>query len=230
MRIILKFSGESLGGNDSYVDFDILRYIVTEIKPLIAKQIEIGIVVGGGNLFRGANLHQVDRVTGDQMGMLSTVINGLALRDAFIKEKIDARVLSAFEVPGITEIYDRNNALKYLAEKEILIFTGGTGNPLVTTDTALSLRGIELKADLLLKATNVDGIYSANPKENPNAKFYPTLTYAEVLEKRLEVMDLAAFCLCKDHDMILRVYNMRKANALLDIVSGKDEGTVVRNN
>ncbi|OGT08415.1 MAG: UMP kinase [Gammaproteobacteria bacterium GWE2_37_16] len=229
-RIILKFSGEALiGAGDSDIDFAVLHYIANEVKTVLNHGVQVGIVIGGGNFFRGAALADVNRIVGDQMGMFATLINALALRDVFEQENITVRVLSALTVHGVVETYDHNLALKYLEKGEVLIFGGGTGNPLVTTDTALSLRGIELNADLLLKATNVDGVYSANPNQNTNAKLYTHLTYTEALEKQLKVMDMGAFSLCRDHDMFLRVYNMQKAGALLRIVLGEDEGTLVEN-
>jgi len=228
MRIVLKISGELLAGESLFgIDFAVLHYIAHEIRPLIARKVEIGIVVGGGNMFRGATLQKVERVTGDQMGMLATLINALALRDIFIEEKIPAKILSAIPVPGVVAQYDRNLALEYMAKGEVVFLAGGTGNPLVTTDTALGLRGIELKADLLLKATNVDGIYCSDPKKNPHAKFFAQLTYAEALDKKLKVMDLAAFCLCQEYNMPLRVYNLRKTGALQRIIAGENEGTLV---
>lgn len=232
-RVLLKISGEALVGDGGWgIDLKMIRYIIAEIRPLLVLGVQLGIVVGGGNYFRGASLFQagIDRVTGDQMGMFATVLNVLAMRDIFMREGIPAHILSALPVAGILEGFDRQKASQYLQDGSTLLFAGGTGNPLVTTDTALSLRGIELSADLLLKATNVDGIYSADPIQNPQAKFYDHLSYQDVLAKELAVMDLAAFYLCRDHNMRLRVYNMHKPGALLRIVLGENEGTLVENN
>jgi uridylate kinase len=229
-RIMLKFSGEALMGNkECGIDSAVIKHIVTEIKPVVELGIEVGIIIGGGNFFRGANLFKngIDRITGDYMGMLGTALNALAMRDIFEKEGVPTNIMSALPIGGIMEGYNRNDANNYLRNKRVLLLAGGTGNPLVTTDSALGLRGIELKADLLLKATNVDGIYSENPQKNPKAKFYNHLTYKEALAQELEVMDLAAFCLCRDHKMRLRVFNMHKVGALLNVVLGKDEGTLV---
>ena len=231
-RIMLKFSGEALaGGNERLhgvpIQFPVLHYIANEIKPLLERNVQIGIIIGGGNLFRGESLGNISRVTGDQMGMLATIINALALRDVFLNEKIPVEIMSALPVTGVISSYDRSIASEHLSFGKVVIFAGGTGNTLVTTDTALSLRGIELESDLLLKATNVDGIYSANPNHNNDAEFIHHLTYDEVLEKKLEIMDLVSFCLCRTHKMTLRVYNMHKKGALLNIILGAKEGTLV---
>ncbi|MFA6409100.1 MAG: UMP kinase [Gammaproteobacteria bacterium] len=229
-RIVLKFSGEAFSGTSSLgIDFTVLHYIVAEVKPLLAENVQVGIVVGGGNLFRGAELKNVDRVTGDHMGMLATLMNALALRDAFLRAGIYAEAMSAIPLIGLCDNYNRKDAIEDLNEGKVLIFGGGTGNPLVTTDTALALRGIELDADLILKATNVDGVYSSNPTRDLDAKLYSHLTYTEALEKQLKVMDLAAFCMCRDHNMSLRVYNMHKTGALARIIRGEDEGTLLDN-
>lgn len=229
-RILLKLSGEALMGDSHFgIAPRVLDYLVSELKPLLELRVQIGIVIGGGNLFRGAALADVgiDRVTADQMGMMATVMNALALRDAFSAAKIDVRVMSALPVRGVAGSFDRLKAIRHLEKQTVLIFAGGTGNPLVTTDSAASLRAIEIKADLLLKATNVDGVYSADPLKYPDATLYPHLTYAEALKKELAVMDLAAFSQCRDHKIKLRVFNVRKSGVLLRIVQGADEGTLV---
>lgn len=231
-RIMLKFSGEALmGANDFGIDSKIINYIAEEIKPLIALNVQLGIIIGGGNFFRGKQLydHGVDRITGDHMGMIATLLNALAMRDVFEKHNIATQVMSAVSINGIIERYDRHKALLHLENKKVLILAGGTGNPLVTTDSALSLRGIELQADLLLKATNVDYICTTDPRKNPDAQCYQHLTYKEALTKELAVMDLAAFTQCRDHNMKLRVYNMHKKGALVNIILGTDEGTLVEN-
>ncbi|EKE01618.1 MAG: uridylate kinase [uncultured bacterium] len=229
-RIMLKFSGEALLGKGGQgIDPAVIEYIAEEIKPLIASRVQVGIIIGGGNFFRGAKLNHnlISRVTADHLGMIATMLNALAMRDVFEHAKISTKIMSALPIDSIIERYDYNKASDYLDKNFLMIFAGGTGNPFVTTDTALGLRGIELNADLLLKATNVDGVYSADPQRNPSAKFYSHLTYQEALAKELAVMDLAAFCLCRDHKMKLRVFSMHKKGALLRIIQGANEGTLV---
>jgi uridylate kinase len=230
-RIMLKFSGEALlGKGDRGIDSTVIENIVCEIKPLIAVKVQIGIIVGGGNFFRGAKLNQdlISRVTADNLGMIATIMNALAMRDVFEHLNIPTKIMSALPIDGIVERYDCSKARDYLEQNFVVIFAGGIGNPLVTTDTTLSLRGIELNADLLLKATNVDGVYSTDPKIDPNAKFYSHLTYQDALNEELQVMDLAAFCLCRDHKMKLRVFNMHKKGSLLRIIQGSNEGTLIQ--
>jgi uridylate kinase len=230
-RVLLKISGEALQGESGFgIDPKIIAYIAAEIESILALGVQVGIVIGGGNFFRGATLFNagLERVTGDQIGILATMINALAMRDIFERNNIKTRVMSAAPLGGIIDVYDRRRAIYKLEEGKVVIFAGGTGNPLVTTDSALSLRGIELKADLLLKATNVDGIYDADPRKNVNATKYKNLTYKEVIEKELAVMDLAAFSQCRDYNMTLRVFNLHKAGALRRIVMGEDEGTLVQ--
>lgn len=229
-RILLKFSGEALMGQKEYgIDSAVLQYISEEIIPVVRLGVEVAIVIGGGNFFRGANLFKngVDRITGDHMGILATVINALAMRDIFEKNNLATVVMSAIPINSIVEPFDRNKAIDHLRNCRVVILAGGTGNPLVTTDSAMSLRGIELKVDLLLKATNVDGVYTSDPTKNPSATLYKHLTYKEALSKELAVMDLSAFCQCRDHNMRLRIFNMRKFGALLNIIVGEDEGTLV---
>ena len=229
-RIVLKFSGEALLGKKNYgIDTNVIEKIAAEIKSLLLCKVQIGIVIGGGNFFRGARLNHtsLSRIAGDHLGMIATMMNALAIQDVFTRLQIPTRVMSALPLNGIIEGYDRNKAADYLEQNFVVIFAGGTGNPLVTTDTALVLRGVELDADLLLKATNVDGVYSADPQINPRAKFYSCLTYSEVLAKELAVMDLAAFYLCRNNKMKLRVFNINKNRALLRIIKGKSEGTLV---
>lgn len=230
-RIILKFSGEALSGARKFgIDYSVLRYIGNEIKPLLENKVEIGVVVGGGNLFRGASIKDLNRITADHMGMLATLSNALAMRDIFSESGISTHVMSALPVSGVVDSYDRLAALEKLNNGSVVIFAGGTGYPLVTTDTALSLRGIEMQADLLLKATNVDGVYSSDPSRDTEAKFLPFLTYEEALQNNLKVMDLVSFCLCREHNMVLRVYNMCKKGALKRIVLlGEDDGTLITN-
>ncbi|MCK4869907.1 MAG: UMP kinase [Gammaproteobacteria bacterium] len=229
-RILLKISGEALMGNSKHgIDPAVIKYITQEVASVLALGVQIGIVIGGGNFFRGKALFEagLGLVTGDNMGTLATVINALAMRDIFEGNDIATVIMSAIPMSGIVDHFDRRRAVRALEEGNVVLFAAGTGNPLVTTDSALSLRGVEVEADLLLKATNVDGIYSSDPQKDPSAKRYQRLTYQEVLEKELAVMDLAAFCQARDHNMLLRVFNLRKAGALLNIVVGKDEGTLV---
>lgn len=229
-RILLKLSGEVLVGQNSFgIDPSVLERIVHEIAEVARLGVEVGIVIGGGNLFRGSKLSQVgiDRVTGDQMGMLATVMNALAMRDALERIDTPTRILSAIPMNGLVDAFNRRQAIYHLEKKRVVIFAGGTGNPLVTTDSAASLRGIEIKADVLLKATNVDGIYSADPARDPNATLYHHLTYQDALDRELGVMDLSAFCQCRDHQLAIRVFNVNKPGILLRIIQGSDEGTIV---
>jgi len=229
-RILLKLSGESLQGQISFgIDHLVLDRLVKDLAAVAKLNVQIGIVVGGGNLFRGAALSKVgiDRITGDQMGMLATVMNALAMRDALQNFGVPCRIMSAISMSGLVDPFDRGKAIAHLQQKQVMIFAGGTGNPLVTTDSAASLRGIEIGADVLLKATNVDGIYSADPVRDPHAKLYKYLTYQEALERELGVMDLTAFCQCRDHGLPIRVFNINKPGILLDIIKSEDEGTLV---
>jgi len=232
-RVLLKISGEALAGkNESGFDLAVMQYLVDEIKPLLQLKVQVGIVIGGGNLCRGAKLVNavVDRVSADHVGMIGTLMNAVVLRAVFTSNKIPVAALSALPLAGVVEAYSIRLANNKLNDHQVLILAGGTGNPFVTTDSALSLRGVELQADLLLKATNVDGVYSDDPHKNPQAVRYQHLTYAEVLKKELQVMDLAAFSQCRDYHMKLRVYDLHKSGALLRIIKGEDEGTMVENN
>lgn len=230
LRVVVKLSGEALMGAGDYgICSTVIEEIAEDIKALVAKKVQVGIVVGGGNFFRGARLdgEGISRVTGDHLGMVATMLNAMAIRDIFNRLKIPTNIMSALPIDGLIERYDRNRAIQYLENGFVVVFAGGTGNPFVTTDTALCLRGIEINADLLMKATNVDGVYSADPRKNPKAKFYTHLSYDEALEKKLEVMDYSAFCLGRDHKMKLRVFNIQKRGAILRIIKGLDEGTLV---
>ena len=229
-RILLKLSGEALSGGMPFgIDPKILDGLALEIGQLVGVGVQVGIVVGGGNLFRGAALHGagLDRVAGDHMGMLATVMNGLAIRDALERTNINSRLMSAIPMSGIVDHYDRRHAVRLLKNGEVVIFSGGTGNPFFTTDTAACLRGIEIEAEVVLKATKVDGVYTADPMKDPDAKKYDSLTYAEVLNKQLEVMDLTAICLCQDNNLPVRVFNMGKQGALINIIQGGEEGTLI---
>lgn len=229
-RILLKLSGEALmGGLGFGIDPKVLDRMALEVGQLVGIGVQVGLVVGGGNLFRGAALQSagLDRVTGDHMGMLATVMNALALRDALERSNIKSLVMSAIPMSGVVDHYDRRKAIRALVRGEVVIFAAGTGNPFFTTDSAACLRGIEMDADLVLKATKVDGVYSADPMLDENAVKYDKLSYDEVLDKKLEVMDLTAICLCRDHDMPLRVFAMEQQGALLNIVVGGKDGTLV---
>jgi uridylate kinase len=229
-RILLKLSGEALTGKESFgIDPKILDLMALEIGQLVGIGVQVGLVVGGGNLFRGAALQEagLDRVTGDHMGMLATVMNALAMRDALERSNIATQAMSAIPMTGVVDHYDRRKAIRALEDGDVTIFAAGTGNPFFTTDSAACLRGIEIEADLVLKATKVDGIYSADPMKVPDAVKYERLTYDEVLDKKLEVMDLTAICLCRDHNMPVRVFAMEKQGALLNIVVGGNEGTLI---
>lgn len=229
-RVLLKLSGEALAGEEDFgIDSKVLDRMALEIAQLRGIGVQVGLVVGGGNLFRGAALQQagLDRVAGDHMGMLATVMNGLALRDALERSNIPTRLTSAIPMSGIVEHYDRRSALRYLDNGDVVIFVAGTGNPFFTTDSSACLRAIEIESDIVLKATKVDGVYSADPVKDPSAEKYTELSYDTVLDKKLEVMDLTAICLCRDHNMPLRVFNMNKSGALLNLMLGGDEGTLV---
>lgn len=229
-RILLKLSGEELMGDEGFgIDPKVLDRMALEIGQLVGIGVQVGLVIGGGNLFRGAALNAagMERVTGDHMGMLATMMNGLAMRDALDRNNISAQVMSAIPMSGVMEPYDRRRATRYLDSGDVVIFSAGTGNPFFTTDSAACLRGIEIDAEIVLKATKVDGVYSADPMKDPNATMYSHLTYDEALEKRLGVMDLTAICLCREQDMPLRVFRMSKPGALLNIVVGGEEGTLI---
>lgn len=230
-RILLKLSGEALGNGSVGIDPKVLDRTALEIGQLIGIGVQVGIVVGGGNLFRGAALNEagLDRVTGDHMGMLATVMNALAMRDALERANIHTDVMSAIPMSGVVEHYDRRMAIRHLEAGNVVIFSAGTGNPFFTTDSAACLRGIEIDADIVLKATKVDGVYTADPMIDKSATRYQQLTYDEVLEKQLGVMDLTAICLARDHNMPLRVFAMEHTGALRNAVVGEDEGTLIVN-
>lgn len=230
-RILLKLSGEALQGDHLFgIDANKLSRIAQEIAGATHLGVQVALVIGGGNLIRGADLCATgfDRISADQMGMLATVINGLALRDALERKSIPVTLMTAFGVPSISEQYDRSRAREILDQGRVVIFSAGTGNPLVTTDSAAALRGIEIGADMVLKATKVEGVFSDDPIKNPKAERYQTLTYDEVVTKRLGVMDLTAILLCQDHNLPLRVFNMNKQGALKHIMLGEDIGTLIR--
>lgn len=229
-RILIKFSGEALMGDLDYgISPAVMRTLAEQVKELIELGVEVAVVVGGGNIFRGEGLARagMDRVTGDQMGMLATVINALAIQDAVERIGLQARVQSAIRINEVCEDYIRRRAVRHMQKQRVVVFAAGTGNPFFTTDSAAALRAIEIQADLMLKATMVDGIYDADPKKNPDAKRYDTVSYDEVLDRRLAVMDQTAIVLCRDHKMPLRVYDMTRADALRRIALGENIGTLV---
>jgi uridylate kinase len=231
-RILLKLSGEALMGKGDYgIDPEVLRRLANEVVEVVAKGVQIGLVIGGGNIFRGAGLARagMDRVTGDHMGMLATVMNGLAMQDALESLGAHARVMSALRINEVCEDYIRRRAIRHLEKGRVVILAAGTGNPFFTTDTAASLRAIEIDADILLKATKVNGIYTDDPVKNPKAERYARLTFDKVLADRLEVMDATAIVMCRDNNLPLRVFNLHSAGDLNRIVDGEDVGTLVSN-
>jgi len=229
-RILLKLSGEALMGDEDYgISPPVISRLAMEIKQLIELKVQVALVVGGGNIFRGAGLAAkgMDRVTGDHMGMLATVINSLALQDALERDGVYTRVMSAIKINQVCEDYIRRRAIRHLEKGRVVVFAAGTGNPFFTTDSAASLRAIEVDADIMLKATKVDGVYSADPKKDPTAERYQRLTYDEVLTRKLDVMDATAIVLCRDQGMPIMVFDVTRPGSLLDAVCGKNIGTVV---
>ena len=229
-RILLKLSGEALMGDTGYgIDPAVIKRIAEEIQDLREAGAEIAIVIGGGNIFRGAGLAAggIDRVTADHMGMLATIINSLALQDALEQMGMYARVMSAIKINQVCEDYIRRRAIRHLEKGRVVIFAAGTGNPFFTTDSAASLRAVEVDADLLIKATKVDGVYTADPKQDKSASRYDRLSYDEVIEKKLGVMDATAVVLCRENNMPLRVLDMMRPGALMRAARGLDEGTLV---
>lgn len=219
-----------MGDADYGIDPKVTSRIAQEVLELVEAGVQVGLVVGGGNIFRGAGLAEagMERVTGDQMGMLATVINALSLQDALERKGLNARVMSALKINQICEDYIRRRAIRHLEKGRVVIFGAGTGNPFFTTDSAASLRGIEIGAQLVLKATKVDGVYSADPMKDKSAVFLARLTYDQVIERKLNVMDTAAIALCREQNMPIRVFNMNKSGALMRVVMGEDEGTLVQ--
>ena len=231
-RILLKLSGEALMGNSDYgIDPAMLRRVASEIHEVTNLGVQVAVVLGGGNIFRGAGLARsgMDRVTGDHMGMLATVINSLALQDALEAMGGYARVMSAVRINEVCEEYIRRRAVRHLEKGRVTVFAAGTGNPFFTTDTAASLRAIEINADILLKATKVNGIYTADPMKDPTAKKYECLTFEKVLADRLNVMDATAIVMCRENDLPLRVFDLTVPGELLRIVRGEQIGTLVTN-
>ena len=232
-RVLLKLSGEALMGDESYgIDPKVIERIAGEIAVLCQQGAEIAIVIGGGNIFRGTGLAAagIDRVTGDHMGMLATIMNSLAMQDALERVQLHARVMSALKINQVCEDYIRRRAVRHLEKGRVVILAAGTGNPFFTTDSAASLRAIEIGAELLIKATKVDGVYSADPVKDKDAVRYDSLNYDEVIERKLGVMDTTAVVLCRDNKMPLRVLDMTKPGSLLNAARGENEGTLVSNN
>ena len=229
-RLLVKFSGEAVAGDDVHgIDPKILDHMASSVKGVQELGAEIGIVIGGGNLFRGEKLSKagMDRVAGDHMGMLATVMNGIALRDALERAGVKTRVMSAISMSGLVEHYDRRLAIQLLSDGYVVIFTAGTGNPFFTTDTAGCLRAIETQSSLMLKATRVDGVYSADPETNEDAVFYDSLSFDEAIQQNLKIMDATALTLARDHSLPIKVFDFSKENALLDIACGKSIGTLI---
>ena len=229
-RILLKLSGEALMGEDSYgINRQTIDAIVEEIATVARLSVEIGVVIGGGNIFRGVapGAAGMDRATADYMGMLATVMNALALQDAMRRAGLDCRVQSALNIEQVVEPYIRGKAIRYLEEGKIVVFAAGTGNPFFTTDTAAALRASEVGAEIVLKATKVDGVYTADPRKDPTAKRYDRLTFDEAIQRNLKVMDATALTLCRDQKLPINVFSIFKKDALRRVVLGEDEGTLV---
>jgi len=229
-RVLLKLSGEALMGDDSYgINRQTIERMVAEVAEVSASGVELAVVIGGGNIFRGIapGAAGMDRATADYMGMMATVMNALALQDAFRRAGVQARVQSALNIEQVVEPYIRPKAIRYLEEGKVVIFAAGTGNPFFTTDTAAALRGSEIGAEVVLKATKVDGIYTADPNKDPTATRYERISFNEAISKNLEVMDATAFALCRDQKLPIRVFSINKPGALHRAVAGENEGTLV---
>jgi len=229
-RVLLKLSGEALMGSDAFgINRDTLERMVSDIGEVVRLGVEMAVVIGGGNIFRGVALGAagMDRATADYMGMMATVMNAMALQDAMRRAGIEARVQSALNIEQVVEPYIRPKAMRYLEEGKVVIFAAGTGNPFFTTDTAAALRGSEMGVQVVLKATKVDGIYSADPKKDPSATRYTSISFDEALGRRLQVMDATAFALCRDQKLPIKVFDINKPGALRRVAMGEDEGTLV---
>ena len=229
-RVLLKLSGEALMGSDAYgINREVLQRVAAEIKSVAAAGVQLAVVIGGGNIFRGIapSAQGMDRASADYMGMLATVMNSLAMQDALEKQGVPVRVQSALRIDQVVEPYVRRRAIRHLEQGRVLIFAAGTGNPFFTTDTAATLRGAEIGADIVLKATKVDGVYDRDPVKHADAKRYETIGYDEVLEKRLGVMDAASIALCRDQNMPVRVFSLHKPGNLMRVCLGENVGTLV---
>lgn len=230
-RVLLKLSGESLMGKKGFgIDPDVLDFFGTEIKQAHDAGAEIGLVIGGGNIFRGLNAHTqgIDRVTGDQMGMLATMINSLALQNACEQKGVFTRLMSAIQMHEIAEPYIRRRAIRHLEKGRVVIFGAGTGHPYFSTDTAASLRAVEIQADAIMKGTRVDGVYDADPEKHPNAQKFENISYIDVINNNLRVMDLTAVSLCKENNLPMIVFNMDKPGNLLSVLKGDNVGTLIK--
>ncbi len=231
-RILLKLSGESLMGEDGYgINYAAVSHFASEIRTAIEMGVQVGVVIGGGNIFRGVNgaSKGFDRRQGDYMGMLATIINAMALQGVLEENNVKVKVLTSLAIEGVTEKIFFKNAVRYLEEGYVVILGGGTGNPFFTTDSGAALRAVEIKADLLLKGTRVDGVYTADPEKDPTATKFSHITYTEAYEKHLKIMDLTAFTICKDNDMPLYVYNANVPGNLRKVLEGKEIGTLCNN-
>jgi uridylate kinase len=231
-RILLKLSGEALNGGDKsqIINSEILTQYAKEIKKVVDLGVEVAIVVGGGNIFRGASPNSgIDRVQGDYMGMLATVINGMAVQSALEKEKVFTRLMSAIKMEQVAEPFIRRRAMRHLEKGRVVIFGAGTGNPYFSTDSGGALRAIEIGADVVLKGTNVDGVYTADPRKDPTATRYNKISFSEVISKNLKVMDMTAFTLCQENQLPIIVFDMNEDGNLMKVVTGEDVGTLVTN-
>jgi uridylate kinase len=229
-RILLKLSGEALLGKQDFgIDPEVLSRMADEVRDVAALGVQVGVVIGGGNIFRGQGLARagMDRVTGDHMGMLATLINSLAFQDALERVEVMARVMSGLQINEVCEDYIRRRAIRHLEKGRVTIFGAGMGNPFFTTDTAASLRAIEIGADILVKATRVDGVYDSDPEKNPAAKRYKKLTFDKVIDDRLNVMDTTAVVMCRDNDLPIRVFDLDSPGNLMRLIKGEDIGTLV---
>jgi uridylate kinase len=230
-RVLLKLSGEALAGDKGYgLDFAIVERLTDEVKAVKEAGADLGVVIGGGNIMRGsqASKQGMDRVSADYMGMLATIINALALQDILEKKGVETRVMTAIRMEALAEPYIRRRAVRHLEKKRVVIFAGGTGNPYFSTDTAAVLRALEIEANVIMKGTSVDGVYSADPRKDPNAKFLPEVSYQDAIVQGLGVMDANAFALCKDNNLPIKVFNINQSGAIVRILRGESIGTTVR--
>jgi uridylate kinase len=231
-RVLLKLSGESLMGSKGFgIDNKVLEFFAKEVSKVHEVGLELGLVIGGGNIYRGlsAKSQGIDRATGDYMGMLATVINSLALQNEIEKEKIPTRLMSAIKMEAVAEPYIRRRAMRHLEKGRVVILGAGTGHPYFSTDTAASLRAVEIEADVIIKGTRVDGVFDSDPEENPNAVKFDSISYLDILKKNLRIMDLTAVSLCQENELPMVVFNMNLENNLLKLVTGEDVGTVINN-
>lgn len=228
-RVLLKISGEALKGDQDFgIDYDFLRRLAREVHEVVADLgVQLGVVIGGGNFVRGGQLQEIDRAVGDYMGMLATMINAMALQAVFEQEGLETRVLSALEIKEVAESYIRRRAIRHLEKGRVVIFACGTGNPFFTTDTAAALRGAEINAEVILKATNVDGVYTADPRRDPNAQRYERISYQETLTRNLRVMDATAISLCRENAIPIIVYNLHEPGNTRRVLMGEKIGTIV---